>query len=323
MSIRNIPTLPMLVEEVMQPTALSIGAGESLPAAVRSMQALGVRRLLVLEDGRLMGLLTAGAVDRALPKLADARTPWEYILQADRLRVIMRRDLCITRPGDPVHQAIRTLLKHKVGGLPVVNAHDVLVGLLTVTDVMRAALATPQFDLGTVGEHLSGGTVTVSPETTLAEAEARMMATRLRILPVTHGRTLLGALHQQDIWDAMKYRQVEHKTVLEAVFTDNHAPFRYKTVLDLKCLPGVVVQADTPLPEAVLAMLNADVYGLAVTGSDPREFLGVITMSDILRALLTKVRGTIPPLNSAPPGNGPTVALHPRFSEYSRSGGAI
>jgi CBS domain-containing protein len=275
-----VPLLPVFVKDFMQPTTLTIGARESLPAAVLSMQTLGVRRLLVLQESRLVGLLTDGAVSRALPRLTAAATPWEYTFQAacQRVSEVMRPDLFTVQPGDSLDHAIGVLLEQHVGGLPVVDVRGILVGLLSVTDVLRAALAHPQACWGKVGEHMSAETITVPPDMPLAEAAARLAVTRLRVLPVVENGLLLGVLHEQDIGAALA----------EAV----HAPtfpgdqFSLKgSCRDLMKPPGAQILKQAPFTEAIQVMLSADVHGLPVVDLGQR-LLGVITVSDVLRTLL-------------------------------------
>ena len=304
----------MLVRSAMQTHTVTIDAQDALPKAVTMMQTLGVRRLLVLSGGTLVGLLTDGEVQRALPPMSDQRTPWEFLCLAGRLQVgeIMRRDLFTARPDDDLRRAITTMLERHVSGLPVQYEDGTLVGILTLTDVLRAAVQpvpgagllsaglpdweAPDWDrsdwdtakLGTVREHMSTGAVTVSPDMPLAEAAAWLIVTRLRVLPVTQGRTLLGVLHQQDIRAAVDHQLVAHGSVLHGPGLMEHRFFlQGKTVRDLMCPPGAEVSVDAPLPEAMRAMLKADVHGLPVVDAGSHEFLGVITISDILRALLT------------------------------------
>ncbi len=297
----------MLVRSAMQTKTVTIDAQDALPKAVTMMQTLGVRRLLVLSGGTLVGLLTDGEVERALPQMSDQRTPWEFLCLAGSLKVgeIMRRELFTARPDDDLRRAITTMLERHVGGLPVLYEDGTLVGILTLTDVLRAAVQpvpaaglagwdAPDWDeatLGTVREHMSTGAVTVSPDMPLAEAAARLVVTRLRVLPVTQGRTLLGVLHQQDIRAAVDHQQVAHGSVLHGPgLMENHFFLQGKTVRDLMCPPGAEVSVDAPLPEAMRAMLKADVHGLPVVDAGSHEFLGVITISDVLRALLAGSR---------------------------------
>ncbi len=293
MPVQTTPSRPILVQEAMQPATLTIGAGASLPAAVLLMETLGVRRLLVLQEGRLAGLLTDGAVRRALPKLTDATAPWDYIFQAARLQVseIMRQDLYTASPGDTLDQTIHRLLEKRVGGLPVVDAHGLLEGLLTVTDVLRTALAKPQPGWGTVGEHMSTEVIVVPPEAPLTEAAALLKVTRLRVLPVAQEGLLLGVLHEQDI-GAMVARQVA--TPASTVLGDRLSP--KGTCRDLMKSPSAEVLVDASLAEAMQVMLSADVHGVPVVDA-ARGLLGVLTLSDVLRALLipqpSRARGSL------------------------------
>lgn len=328
----------MLVRNAMQTKAVTIDAQDALPKAVVMMQTLGVRRLLVLSGGTLVGLLTDGEVERALPQMSDQRTPWEFLCLAGSLQVgeIMRRDLFTVRPDDDLRQAITTTLERHVGGLPVLYEDGTLVGILTLTDVLRAAVTPepgsvpPDWDrsdwdtanLGTVREHMSGEAVTVSPDMPLAEAAARLVVTRLRVLPVTQGRTLLGVLHQQDVRAAVDHQQVAHGSVLRGPgLMENRFFLQGKTVRDLMCPPGAEVSVDAPLLEAMRAMLKADVHGLPVVGGESHEFLGVITISDILRALLT---GSQPPDGASqaadPTGPATTLTTTPTITTTTATG---
>lgn len=350
----------MLVRDAMHTTTVTIDVQDSLPQAALMMQTLGVRRLLVLSEDKVVGLVTEGEVRRALlhrPLLyrpldsppAGSQQPWreegpqEAVSAADRtdLSQIMRRQVFTARPDDDLRQAVRTMLERHIGGLPVLCQDGSLVGILTLTDVLRAA-AHPQpgqgqgrsgqeasgqhpedwgnpADWGTVRQHMAGEAVTVSPDTPLAEAAARLVGTRLRVLPVTQGRTLLGVLHRQDIREAVARQEASHSTelvgseVADSVLHGSvlHGPVLYgavlpgtadtndffflqsRTVRDLMCPPSAKILADAPLLEAIGAMLDADVHGLPVVegktaDNGTNEFLGVITVSDVLRALLTR-----------------------------------
>lgn len=294
----------MLVRNAMHTSSVTIDAQDSLSQATVMMQTLRVRRLLVMSDGALVGLITDGQVARALPQPSDRRTPWEIICLANTLRVseIMRREVFTTRPDDDLRQAIQILLDRHVGGLPVLYQDGTLVGILTLTDVLRAAATIglghvpPDWDTsgwdpaawGTVRQHMSGDPVTVSLDLPLSEAAARLIATRLRVLPVTQGGTLLGVVHLQDIKAAIGHQEAAQGTVLHGPSSlDHHLSLEGKTVRDLMCFPGAEVLADAPMTEAVRAMLATDVHGLPVMEGDPHEFLGVITVSDVLRALQT------------------------------------
>jgi len=74
----------------------------------------------------------------------SARTPelsaWEltHYLSKLCLREIMNCNVITTRPDALVKDAVRLMLENKVGGLPVVNDSNCVVGMITKTDVLEA-----------------------------------------------------------------------------------------------------------------------------------------------------------------------------------------
>lgn len=223
----------MLVGDAMHTTTVTIDAQNSLPQAALTMQTLGVRRLLVLSAGKVVGLVTDGEVRRALlrnpPSLlqqsqqSDRPADHAELLQEmvagpgdSHVGQIMKRRVFTARRDDDLRQAISTLLERHVGGLPVLSDDGSLLGMLTLTDVLRAAAhSQPDWEIsdwGTVSQHMSAEAVTVWPEMPLAEAAARLISTRLRVLPVIQGQTLVGVLHQQDIQAAVARQEAAHST---------------------------------------------------------------------------------------------------------------
>lgn len=310
----------MLVREFMQTEVVTIQAGQTVPDAVVKMATLEARRLLVTEEGRLVGLLTAGAVTRTLQKSSGPQTPWGIVFQAafTQVRDIMTTEVFAVQETDDLPSAIASLLEHHVGGLPVLDEGGLLSGILTLTDVLRAAVVQgPQPGWGQVRDQMSTSVLSVTPETPLSEAAARMTVTRTRVMPVTarltapdpvrtattpglqgeaghgtrnaasEGRALLGVLHLRDIRAAITHAE------------DGHGPTvmgdRYflggQTVRDMMRSPSATIHPDTALIGAVVAMQRADVNGLPVVGDDG-GLLGVITVSDVLRAML----GVSPPV---------------------------
>ncbi|MFB9990409.1 CBS domain-containing protein [Deinococcus oregonensis] len=273
----------MLVQNAMHTQLVTINAQQTLPEAVILLQTLDVRRLLVLQDGCLVGLLTDGQVKRALSEVGTLRSAWDFAYRVGSRKVqeMMHSEVLTARPADDLNQAIRTMLNRHVGGLPVVGDAGSVVGLLTLTDVLRAVVAHPRPGLGTVRQHMSAEAVTVLPELPLSEAAARLVITRLRVLPVVRDQVLLGVLHEQDIRALMVRSSEAHgPTVME-----DHFYLEGKTVAELMTPPTAEVSGDALLVDALEAMLAADVHGLPVVG-DGHTLLGVITVRDILGALI-------------------------------------
>jgi acetoin utilization protein AcuB len=105
----------------------TLGPKRTVAEARALMDAGGYRRMPIVDNGRLVGIIS----DRDVRRHRDAlSTPIENAMTRDPVTVTV---------ASSVEQAARLMLKHKIGGLPVME-HDKLVGILTTTDVLKAFL---------------------------------------------------------------------------------------------------------------------------------------------------------------------------------------
>jgi acetoin utilization protein AcuB len=92
------------------------------------MQKGGFRRLPVVSDGQLVGIIT----DR------DMREHAGY-LDRTEVKTVMSKKLFTVSPVTTVEVAAQLMLKQKIGGLPVVEKSR-LVGMITTSDILQAFL---------------------------------------------------------------------------------------------------------------------------------------------------------------------------------------
>jgi CBS domain-containing protein len=136
---------------------------------------------------------------------------------------LMTRDVITVRPEMPIPDAARLMVAHGVSGVPVVDDHERLVGVLTEADLMvrerprprtswwRALFVDPD-ELArdyrkaaglTVGEVMTRAVVTVTPDSTVAAAAELMHQARVRRLPVVQDGRLVGILSRADVVKAV------------------------------------------------------------------------------------------------------------------------
>jgi acetoin utilization protein AcuB len=118
----------MQIVNLMTSDPVTIHSHENLSKAKSIMDAGNFRRVPVVEDGRLVGILTE----------RDLREYTGY-LESTRVNAVMRTALVTITPYCTVENAARLMLKHKIGGLPIV-ANGRLIGIVTTSDLLRAFL---------------------------------------------------------------------------------------------------------------------------------------------------------------------------------------
>jgi len=118
----------MIVGNRMSKPAVSVTPDEHLDAAQKKMSAGRFRRVPVVSDGRLVGIIT----DR------DLREHTGH-LERTKISAVMSDQPISVMPGTTLEEAAQILLTRQIGGLPVVDK-DKLIGIITTSDVMKAFL---------------------------------------------------------------------------------------------------------------------------------------------------------------------------------------
>jgi acetoin utilization protein AcuB len=97
-----------------------------------------IRHIPILEEGRLVGIVSDRDLRDASPALGDADRA--STLQEIRLGDVMTREVSTADPQDPIENAAQEMYELKIGSLPVVAEEDEekLLGIVTSSDVMRA-----------------------------------------------------------------------------------------------------------------------------------------------------------------------------------------
>jgi acetoin utilization protein AcuB len=94
-----------------------------------------IRHLPVLEEGRLVGIVSDRDLRSAAPALGDPERA--SALEKIRIADVMSPDVITAHPDDPVEEAANKMRERKIGCLPVVEGGE-LVGIITSSDVMGA-----------------------------------------------------------------------------------------------------------------------------------------------------------------------------------------
>ena len=129
----------MLVKDRMSNEVLTVKPETTIPEALALMEKNGIRRLPVVDNDRLVGIITLLDLVRASPSPATSLSIWElnYLIAKLPVKDIMAKKVYIVSPNEPVDAAASLMREHRIGGLPVVDNGKV-VGIITETDIFSA-----------------------------------------------------------------------------------------------------------------------------------------------------------------------------------------
>lgn len=134
----------MRVAERMRPVTVSVPPTASLSDAQGAMAAHGLAWVPVVEDGRLVGLVSDEDLAAARPSPATTLTMGEvaHHLTTIPVAAVMRPDPPVVVPDTPLAEAAGLLRDGGLGALPVVEEGR-LVGLLSAGDLVGLLASGP------------------------------------------------------------------------------------------------------------------------------------------------------------------------------------
>jgi acetoin utilization protein AcuB len=118
----------MRVAEIMTTRVETVPPGESATAAVARMRSARIHHLVVMERGKVVGVVSAR--DLSHPESGGARRG------ATTVGELMNSATVCAGPEMPLHRAANVLRGRSIGCLPVVDGRK-LLGILTISDLLE------------------------------------------------------------------------------------------------------------------------------------------------------------------------------------------
>ncbi len=145
----------MLIRDVMTTNVVTIPSTTSLADARRIMDAHRIRRLPVMDKGRLVGVVTRDALDRAGPSKLTTFSIHEigYLVNKITVKEVMVREVVSVAPSATVEEAVALAQRRGVGAL-VVQEEGKVVGVVTTNDFFYKIL-NPILGIGQPGSRIA------------------------------------------------------------------------------------------------------------------------------------------------------------------------
>jgi acetoin utilization protein AcuB len=126
----------MFIRDVMTTNVVTIPSSTSLADARRIMDAHRIRRLPVVDKGKLVGVVSRDTLDKAGPSKLTTFSMHElsYLLSKVTVKEVMKTDLVTVPPEATVEESVTLAQSHRVGAL-IVLENGRVVGIATTNDI--------------------------------------------------------------------------------------------------------------------------------------------------------------------------------------------
>jgi PAS domain S-box-containing protein len=233
------------LEQIMSVAVKSVSPDMSVLEASNIMSETRIKRLPVLEEGKLVGIVTQTDLVRALTS---------YGLWRD-VSEIMSHDVAVIPEDATIAKAAELMTLRRISCIVVLDGGEA-VGVLTQKDMLRRVVALQRDPVRVrVRDVMSSPVASVVVNCSVFSASKMMEEMNVRRLVVTEGKELAGVVTQTDIFKAVRDKlQAEEERNLSLLDKSNNSV--YTTDLD-----GVI----TYVNPAFLRLLEV---------SDPAELVG-------------------------------------------------
>lgn len=128
----------MFVKDVMTTNVITISPETTFYEAMEIIRAKGVRRLPVVKDDKVVGIVAEKDLLKASPSQATTLDVWELTTLLSKLKVkqIMKKDIVHVHPSTPIEEAAKIMADKKIGSLLVLE-EEKLIGIITETDIFK------------------------------------------------------------------------------------------------------------------------------------------------------------------------------------------
>lgn len=126
----------MFVKSKMKTSPFTVSPDQTVLDALEIMRENNIRRLPVVKNGKVVGVVSNKELSQASPSKATALTVGEinYLLEKTKISRLMTKDPITVRPDALLEEAALLMRDNSISFLPVVEGEK-LVGIITESDI--------------------------------------------------------------------------------------------------------------------------------------------------------------------------------------------
>jgi acetoin utilization protein AcuB len=128
----------MRIRDVMTKNPITVESETLIFDALKIMKENKIRRLPVVNNGKLIGIITQQDINEALPLPGTITSAYEYHFRLSKVKVkeIMKKNPITLSPSTPFEEALKFGQKNRINSFLVVENGN-LVGITTESDIVR------------------------------------------------------------------------------------------------------------------------------------------------------------------------------------------
>ncbi|MEM2727281.1 MAG: CBS domain-containing protein [Archaeoglobaceae archaeon] len=200
------------------------------------------------------------------------------------IKEIMERNVICLSSKDSLESAVELMFEKKVGGCPILDKDDVVVGIITERDILEY-LATKKTVDSVAEDYMTKNVVTLRPKDTIETAMKTMISKRFRRLPVIEDGILLGLITAREILayfgKGEAFKMLEIGDISEAIKKPVTTILGNSDLLMYKEIP--MFPRDTMISQIVSDLIEKGHGAVLIVENGKLE--GILTERDLIKFL--------------------------------------
>ena len=280
------------IMKIASKDVISIPPSKSIKDTAKVMMEHQFRRLPVTDpgSGKVLGIVTVmdildffGGGNKF--NIIEKKYQDNFLAAINEpVREIMSRDVICLSEKASTKEVVDVMLSNQIGALPLVDADENLVGIVTERDIALSLAG--EMDDRTAQDYMSTKVFTTTPGTPIEGACKIMVRNGLRRIPIVGGeadiskaaKKLLGIVTSTDI-----IRFLNAKELFDNLNSNAASKVLETKLSDIMVKDAIIVEPEDTIGEICEIFKISNIGGVPVVKDN--VVIGIITERDILRAV--------------------------------------
>ncbi|WP_455645794.1 CBS domain-containing protein [Methanosphaera sp.] len=263
----------MTIENVMAKDIITIHKDQTVSDALKLMSKHKISRLVAIspKSGEVAGIITEK--DMAI-KIASSK--YENVpLSHMRISTIMTPDVITAKTSDSKVRVLKTMVDKHIGGIPILDDENKVVGMVTKTDFLNDMDA-EQYKETPIKEIMTNRVVTVGPDDRLVHARRLMIDNDISRLVVVNSGLIMGIITAKDVARTV----IDFKKRVPEKY--QHSQIRNLFVQEVMSQTIETTTKDASIADVAEIMVANEFSGMPVS-DDKNKVQGIVSKTDILK----------------------------------------
>ncbi len=270
---KTMELIRMTIENVMAKDIITIHKDQTVSDALKLMSKHKISRLVAIspKSGEVAGIITEK--DMAI-KIASSK--YENVpLSHMRISTIMTPDVITAKTSDSKVRVLKTMVDKHIGGIPILDDENKVVGMVTKTDFLNDMDA-EQYKETPIKEIMTNRVVTVGPDDRLVHARRLMIDNDISRLVVVNSGLIMGIITAKDVARTV----IDFKKRVPEKY--QHSQIRNLFVQEVMSQTIETTTKDASIADVAEIMVANEFSGMPVS-DDKNKVQGIVSKTDILK----------------------------------------